>query len=382
MPASVSNASINEMRTGSLKVKMSFMADNIHQIIRHEKVPAPLDLSANCFHFGRMKKLSPSLSPLIELTASSMEAVDALILERTQSEVEFIPMLAEHLIKAGGKRVRPLLTVAAAELSGEIDARAIKIAASVEFIHTATLLHDDVIDASTKRRGIATANHLWGNKASVLVGDFLFARAFELLVEVEDINVLGKLASASAVIAAGEISQMLLVGKPESSPDEYLEVIIGKTAELFAVAAETGAMVSGANAEAVAIMRSYGKAFGIAFQIADDALDYRADEATLGKMMGDDFSEGKITLPVILAWQRGDETERDFWRRCLTEKDLREGDLKEAQTLLAKHNAIEDALLEAQRYADEAVTSLNKLPKSDLRDALIEAVLAAVVRER
>ena len=333
-----------------------------------------------------MKKSSPSLSPLIELTASSMEAVDALILERTQSEVEFIPMLAEHLIKAGGKRVRPLLTVAAAELSGKIDDKAIKIAASVEFIHTATLLHDDVIDASTKRRGIATANHLWGNKASVLVGDFLFARAFELLVEVEDINVLGKLASASAVIAAGEISQMLLVGKPESSPDEYLEVIIGKTAELFAVAAETGAMVSGgvsgADAEAVAIMRSYGKAFGIAFQIADDALDYRADEATLGKMMGDDFAEGKITLPVILAWQRGDETERDFWRRCLTEKDFRDGDLKEAQALLAKHGAIEDALLEAQRYADEAVTSLNTLPKSDLRDALIEAVLAAVLRER
>lgn len=317
---------------------------------------------------------TPSLTPLLTLTAPSMEQVNTIIMARMQSEIELIPTLAGHLISAGGKRIRPVLSLAGAMVagSGKIEAAA-KLAAAVEFIHTATLLHDDVIDASAMRRGRETANTIWGNEASVLVGDFLFARAFELMVETGDITVLGRLAGASARITEGEIHQMLIAGKPDTDTGDYLTVIIGKTAELFAAAAETGAMVGGGDETLVRSMHDYGMALGIAFQITDDALDYRADQAVLGKQVGDDFMEGKTTLPVMFAWQDGDADERAFWSRCLTEGDIGDGDLEKAQALLARHEAIDRALAEARRYAGQAEACLAGLPASEIRDGLAEA---------
>ena len=317
---------------------------------------------------------TPSLTPLLTLTAPAMERVNSIIIDRMQSEIDLIPTLAGHLVSAGGKRIRPVLTLAGAmNAAGTSDDRAAKLAAAVEFIHTATLLHDDVIDESAMRRGKETANTIWGNEASVLVGDFLFARAFELMVETDDIVVLGKLAGASARITEGEIHQMLIAGKPDTAIGDYLKVVVGKTAELFAAAAETGAMVAGADTATARIMHDYGMALGIAFQIADDALDYRADQAVLGKSVGDDFMEGKTTLPVMIAFADGDDREQAFWRRCLSDGDIRDGDLEEAQSMLASHNAIDRALAEARNHADHAETCLTSLPSSPVRDGLAEA---------
>jgi len=309
-----------------------------------------------------------------------MRDVNAIIVDRMQSEIELIPTLAGHLVASGGKRMRPMLTLAGAMMAdGQTDLAA-KLAAAVEFIHTATLLHDDVIDASDLRRGKATANAIWGNEASVLVGDFLFARAFELMVETGNIEVLGKLAAASARITEGEISQMLIAGKPDTAVENYLTVIIGKTAELFAAAAETGAMVAGGDTGLAGIMRQYGMELGIAFQIADDALDYQADQSALGKTVGDDFAEGKTTLPVMIAYGDGTAEEKEFWQRTIGKGQIEDGDLAEAQHLLMRHDAIGRALTHARTHAESAARKLETLPGSDIRDALIEAASFAASR--
>lgn len=309
-----------------------------------------------------------------------MQDVNAIIVDRMQSEIELIPTLAGHLVASGGKRVRPMLTLAGAMMAGGKTDMAAKLAASVEFIHTATLLHDDVIDESGLRRGKATANAIWGNEASVLVGDFLFARAFELMVETGNISVLGKLAAAAARITEGEISQMLIAGKPDTVVEDYLSVIIGKTAELFAAAAETGAMVAGGDARLSGMMREYGMELGIAFQIADDALDYQADQSTLGKTVGDDFAEGKTTLPVMIAFAEGTSEERNFWQRTLGEGQIEDGDLAEAQHLLMRHDAIGRTLEKARHHAGRAADQLAELPGSEIRDALMEAAGFAASR--
>ena len=328
---------------------------------------------------------SPSLEPLSLLVAAEMQQVNSLILDRMQSDIPLIPTLAGHLVAAGGKRMRPMLALAAARLCGA-DAKgreqAALLAASVEFIHTATLLHDDVIDESALRRGNQTANAIWGNEASVLVGDFLFARAFELMVETGDINVLGRLARASSRITEGEIQQLLIAGKPETAWQHYLEVIIGKTAELFAAAAETGAMVSGGTVPQSEAMREYGMALGIAFQITDDALDYAADQEQLGKTVGDDFSEGKITLPVMLAYADGTTEEQAFWQRCLGEGKTGSDDLEQAQQILARHDGIGRALVKAVEYAEKAATCLEDMPAGQPRDALADAAAFAASRAR
>ncbi len=329
-----------------------------------------------------MDQHRPSLLPLIELTAAPMADVNAIIIARMQSEIDLIPSLAGHLIASGGKRIRPMAVLAAAELNGGMSHNAAKLAAAVEFIHTATLLHDDVIDASSLRRGQQTANAIWGNEASVLVGDFLFARAFELMVETGNLDVLGRLARASSVISEGEIQQLLIAGVPDTDIADYLRVIIGKTAELFAAAAESGALISGGDAANCDALRDYGMALGIAFQIADDALDYAADEADLGKTVGDDFAEGKITLPVMLAYGAGDDTERKFWHRTLADGDISPTDLAEAQRLLVRHNAIALALTEAEGYADKAEKSLAIFPDSPARNSLILAARFAAYRNQ
>ena len=314
------------------------------------------------------------LERLIALTGEDLKPVNRIILDHMQSEVELIPQLAGHIVAAGGKRLRPLLTLGAARLCNYSGRRHLTLAACVEFIHTATLLHDDVIDESDLRRGLATANTLWGNKPSVLVGDFLFSRAFQLMVADGSLEILKILSVASAVIAEGEVLQLITSNDIETAEETYLRVIGAKTAALFAAACEIGAVVAERPEVEQAALRHYGRSFGIAFQLVDDILDYSARQAELGKSIGDDFREGKITLPVILAIQRGDAAERAFWRRCLEDLHQAETDLDQALEYLARHDTLADSMARARRYAGEARRALEIFPKSHARLALTDLV--------
>lgn len=322
------------------------------------------------------------VNALVALAKEDMTAVDALIVERMQSDVPVIPALAEHLIAAGGKRLRPLLTVASARAcGGEGDiVAARKLAASVEFIHTATLLHDDIVDSSEMRRGKVAAHLIWGAASSVLVGDFLFARAFELMVETDSIKALGVLATASSVIAEGEVLQLTRSHDVNLDEDTYLQIIRAKTAELFAAASETGALGVGVSADRVATMREYGMALGIAFQLADDALDYGATSEALGKNAGDDFAEGKVTLPLLLAIERTSDTEAAFWERTIHRGDRKDGDFEHALKLMRGCGAITATLDRAYEYADQAKAALSILPDTPWRKALEDVADYAVSR--
>ncbi len=321
-----------------------------------------------------------ALERLTALVAEDMAAVNHLILQRMESQVPLIPQLAGHIIAAGGKRLRPILTLASAKLCGYRGTRQNKLAACVEFIHTATLLHDDVVDASDLRRGNPSANALFGNQSSVLVGDFLFSRSFQLMVEDGSIDVLRILSTASAVIAEGEVLQLTTTNDSATSEQAYLEVVRAKTAELFAAACRIGAVVAGRPAAEEEALRTFGLNLGIAFQIVDDVLDYSAEQARLGKTVGDDFREGKITLPVILAIHRGTEAERAFWRRTLEEQDLREGDLAHAQDIMQRHNALRDAIERARHYGAIARDSLGLFPDSAAKRALLDIIGFTVER--
>jgi octaprenyl-diphosphate synthase len=303
-----------------------------------------------------------------------MEQVNKLIIARLQSSVSLIPELAGHLVASGGKRVRPMLTLIAAKLCGYQGTRHQGLAASVEFIHTATLLHDDVVDESDLRRGSATANALWGNKPSVLVGDFLFARAFQLMVDDGSLEVLRILANASAVIAEGEVAQLTTANDTETKEAAYMEVISAKTATLFAAAAELGAVVADRpEAEAIAL-RAYGQNLGIVFQLVDDVLDYNARAVDLGKNVGDDFRDGKITLPVVLAFERGSAEERSFWQRTLEEGDQTVDDLARAITLMEQHGTLQDSMARATDFADRAKDALAPFDPSPSRQAMLDLV--------
>ena len=314
------------------------------------------------------------LERLSDLTRNDLTAVNRIVLDNMQSEVELIPRLAGHIIAAGGKRLRPQLTLAAARLCGYRGRRHLALAACVEFIHTATLLHDDVVDESDLRRGLATANSLWGNKSSVLVGDFLFSRAFQLMVADGSLEVLRILSGASAVIAEGEVLQLMTSNDTATTEDSYLQVIRSKTAALFAAACQIGAVVAERPIREVAALEHYGRSFGVAFQLVDDVLDYSARQAELGKAIGDDFRDGKITLPVVLAFERGTEAERAFWRRCLEDLEQGEADLDHALGLLTRHGAVEDSMSRARGYGMEAIAALEIFPESPARRALTEAV--------
>ncbi|MBI3513329.1 MAG: polyprenyl synthetase family protein [Proteobacteria bacterium] len=321
-----------------------------------------------------------SLDALTALVADDLECVNRLIVERMHSPVALIPQLAGHIVAAGGKRLRPMLTLGAARLCGYRGVRHHHLAASVEFIHTATLLHDDVVDESALRRGLATANSVWGNKPSVLVGDFLFSRAFKLMVEDGSLKVLDILSSASAVIAEGEVHQLVTSNDLDTSEDDYLQVIRAKTAALFAAAARIGAVVADrAQAEEDALGR-FGLNLGISFQLIDDALDYAASQAALGKTVGDDFREGKITLPVILAFRRGSAEERQFWRRTLETLDQHDDDLGRAQGLLERYGALTETVERARHYGTLAKDALGIFPDGPERRALVEAAQFAVER--
>jgi len=323
---------------------------------------------------------SPSLDGLIALVAADMNGVNAVILERMQSKVALIPELAGHLIAGGGKRMRPMLTLGSAALLGYPGTRHHKLAAAVEFIHTATLLHDDVVDGSGMRRGKRTANLIWGNPASVLVGDFLFSRAFELMVEDGSLKVLRILSHASAVIAEGEVNQLTAQRQIDTDEDHYLEIISAKTAALFAAACRVSPVVAEASEEAELALECYGRNLGIAFQLSDDVIDYASDEETMGKGVGDDFRDGKMTLPVILAYARGSTDERAFWRTAIGGERTSDADLAHAMALLRKSDALSDTIERARLYARRAVDALAMFPASKAKAALLEAAEFAVAR--
>ncbi|WOF73142.1 polyprenyl synthetase family protein [Parvibaculaceae bacterium PLY_AMNH_Bact1] len=319
---------------------------------------------------GERKNSEEAVRTLQRLVAEDMEAVNELIRDRMGSDVDMIPELANHLIESGGKRLRPMLTLTCARMCGYTGSDHVRLAASVEFMHTATLLHDDVVDESDMRRGQTTARLIWGNQASVLVGDFLLGRAFKLMVETKSLRALEILSEAASVIAEGEVMQLATAKDTSTTEDAYLKVISAKTAALFAAATEIGAVVASQNAEQAAALESYGRNLGIAFQLVDDALDYNGKAATLGKNVGDDFREGKITLPVVLAFRRGDDEERTFWRRTLQDGDQQEGDLERAFEIMSNHKAIEDTVTRARHYGEMARDALGIFPASERRDAL------------
>jgi len=314
------------------------------------------------------------------LVADDMAAVNDTILKRMDSPVSLIPELAGHLISSGGKRLRPMLTLAAAKLIGYGDNKHIGLATAVEFIHTATLLHDDVVDESTLRRGKKPANLIWGNQPTVLVGDFLFSRAFELMVESDSLKVLKILSNTSAVITEGEVLQLMTANDLSTTEDKYLEVITAKTAVLFAAACEVSGVVAKEGEAVENALHAYGKYLGIAFQLVDDALDYSAKRATLGKEIGDDFREGKITLPVILAYRRGDDDERLFWKRTMAKLKQEDGDLDEAVALLNKHDTLTDTIERARHYGAMAKDALAIFKDNPAKNAMLGIVDFCITR--
>lgn len=335
----------------------------------------PLSQSA-----GQTDKKNSGVDELIRLTRDDMERVNTIILDRTISNVDLIPQLSQHLISSGGKRLRPMLTVACGNLCGHQGTKHLTLAASVEFLHTATLLHDDVVDESDMRRGKVTARHMWGNEASVLVGDFLLGQSFKMMVEVGDMDALRVLSNAAAVIAEGEVMQITTARRLTTTEDDYLSVIGAKTAALFSAAAEVGAVAAQRPQEEWAALRSYGRNLGLAFQLADDALDYSGSEAELGKAVGDDFREGKITLPIVLAYRRGSDKDRAFWERTLGAGEQTGDDLAEAIKTLKDRDAIADTLDRARHYGAIAVDALGIFPSSELKSALVDLVGFAINR--
>ncbi len=326
------------------------------------------------------KQPKASVKPLVNLTSADMARVNQLILSKTGSDVEMIPEVANHLIDSGGKRLRPMLTLSAAQLCGYTGDHHITLAASVEFMHTATLLHDDVVDESDMRRGKQAARMVWGNQASVLVGDFLLGQAFRMMVDAGSMEALDVLSTASMIIAEGEVMQLAAAQSMETTEDDYLAVIRGKTAALFSAASEVGPILAGSDKPVRDAFRSYGMNLGLAFQLVDDALDYGGSKADLGKNVGDDFHEGKITMPVLLAYRRGSDGEREFWRTAM-ESDAADADaLAEAMTLLTKHTAIADTVARARHYGEIARDALAPLPPSEHKNALLDVVDFCVSR--
>ncbi len=322
-----------------------------------------------------------ALDYLAELVAEDLQAVNAVIVDRMQSSVALIPQLAGYIVAAGGKRLRPMLTLASARLCGYTGDHDKLLAAAVEFIHTATLLHDDVVDESGLRRGRASANAVFGNQASVLVGDFLFSRAFLLMVETGSLEVLRILSRASAVIAEGEVLQLQTTNNIETDEAAYLDVIRGKTAALFAAACQVSVVIAGRSADEAAALERYGMNLGIAFQLVDDLLDYSSLHRQFGKTIGDDFREGKMTLPVVLAYQRGNESERAFWRRVLQDGNQVDGDLDRAIAIMRRHRVHETAFDRAHGFVAAAKASLTGFDDSPIRQALLDVANFVVERE-
>ncbi len=323
---------------------------------------------------------SQSLAPLLELVDEDMNAINRIILDKAVSDVELIPELTHHLVNSGGKRLRPMLAIAASKLCGYRGTGHVRTAAAIEFMHTATLLHDDVVDESDTRRGRKTARLIWGNQATVLVGDFLLGQAFRMLVDVGSLPVLRILSNAAATIAEGEVMQLAAAKNTATTEDAYLAIIDCKTAALFAAAAEVGAAIASRPADEQAALRSYGRNLGLAFQLVDDALDYSGDSARLGKSVGDDFREGKITLPVILSFRRGSDSDREFWNRTIVEGKIEDQDLEHAVGLMKRHRSIEATLERARSYGTIARDALAIFPQSRERSAMQDVIDFCIAR--
>ncbi len=317
---------------------------------------------------------------LASALAQEMEAVNQMIRLRMASEhAPRIPEVTAHLVEAGGKRLRPMLTIAAAKLCGYEGPYHIHLAATVELIHTATLLHDDVVDESEQRRGRPTANLLWDNTSSVLVGDYLFSRSFQLMVETGSLRVLNILANASATIAEGEVLQLTAARNLATTEETYLKVVRGKTAALFSAATQVGGVISGADESHNEALYNFGDALGIAFQTVDDLLDLGGTAAT-GKNIGDDFRERKLTLPFIKGIAKADEAERSFWVRTIEKGKQEDGDLEQALEILKRHGALEETRVEALKWAETAKSQLDLLPSHDIRDMLSDITDYVVAR--
>ncbi|AGF75459.1 polyprenyl synthetase family protein [Bartonella vinsonii] len=321
-----------------------------------------------------------SLQSLINLTQHDMERVNQFILSMAKSEVEMIPEISHHLISSGGKRLRPMITLASAHMFGYQSDGHIKLATAVEFMHTATLLHDDVIDESNLRRGKSTARMIWGNQASVLVGDFLLGQAFKMMVDVGSIEALSVLANAAAIIAEGEVMQLSAAKNLETSASDYLKVINAKTAALFSAAAEVGPIIAGYKEKDRSALRAYGTLLGLAFQLIDDALDYGGATQHFGKNIGDDFREGKITMPVILAYARSNTVEKAFWKQALENGNNDDEAFTHAQHLIEKYDSLTDTIEQARIYGKRATNALASINKNPAYHALIETVDFCIAR--
>lgn len=326
------------------------------------------------------KEQKPSVEALIRLTKPGMGQVNDLILKMAGANVDMIPEIADYLISSGGKRLRPMLTLAAADMCGYEGDGHVKLAACVEFMHTATLLHDDVVDESDMRRGKKSARMVWGNQASVLVGDYLLGQSFRMMVEVGSLEALDILSTASSVIAEGEVMQLVAAKNTATTEDEYLEVIRAKTAALFSAAAEVGPVLADAPKAAKSAFRSYGSNLGLAFQLIDDALDYGGSAADLGKDIGDDLREGKITLPVVLSYRRGSDADRAFFDRVLMEGDVQDGDLETAIATMKQLDALKDTVERASHYGAVAKDALAAFPDSNMKKSLLETVDFCIYR--
>ncbi|MEL6089086.1 polyprenyl synthetase family protein [Bartonella schoenbuchensis] len=321
-----------------------------------------------------------SSQTLINLTKDNMERVNQLIISMVQADVEIIPEICNHLISSGGKRLRPMITLAAADMFGYQGDGHIKLATAIEFMHTATLLHDDVVDESNLRRGKSTARMIWGNKASVLVGDFLLGQAFKMIVDVGSMEALAILANAAAIIAEGEVMQLAAAQNIETTAADYLKIINAKTAALFSAAAEVGPIIASYGHEERLALRKYGTSLGLAFQLVDDALDYSGNAEHLGKNIGDDFREGKITMPVILSYTRGNATEKAFWKQALENNNNNDESLAHAQHLMEKYDSLTDTIEQARIYGKQAIDALSPIKENPQKNAFIEIVDFCIAR--
>ncbi|MEG3639375.1 polyprenyl synthetase family protein [Magnetococcus sp. PR-3] len=328
------------------------------------------------------QQTNEALARLRSLVEQDLQRTNEVILEQLDSPVELITQVGDHLLNSGGKRLRPILTLVTAKLFGyrDKDVHAL-LAAVVEFIHTATLLHDDVVDKSNTRRGQATANSVWGNKAPILVGDFLFSRSFQIMVAHGDLRVLRIVSDCCAIISEGEVMQLVASNDLATDEERYLDVIRHKTASLFASASELGAVVADQSDDIAKRMYDYGMMLGTAYQVVDDLLDYSAETEKLGKNVGDDFQEGKITLPVIHAYRNGSEEERAFWSRCLEDEEQDEGSFDHARALIAKHDSLAYSMTQARELIVRAKAALEPLPDTPERQALMDLADLSVDRE-
>ncbi len=312
------------------------------------------------------KSANSAYLELKNLLGNKLEKVESLIELKLKSEVNLIEKMSDHHLRSGGKRLRALLTLGSAKLTGyELGDRDINLAACVELIHAATLLHDDVIDESSLRRGVKTTNSIWGNQSSILVGDYLLSRCFEIMVDDGDLEVLKLLSSTSAKIAQGEVLQLQHKGEADLLEDTYLDIINLKTAALFSAATKTGACISASSEKEKKALDSYGKNLGLAFQIADDALDYYGKDKFFGKEIGKDFFEGKVTLPLIIIFQKGNDEERSFLTEIMEKETRNEDDFSEALALINKYKAIDASLKRAEYFVNVSYDSLGIFPDNE-----------------